>query len=207
MTLAEKHFRAVAPAYMARFISDFRDDGLWELDAFAVFGNLAHESKGLTDDQEDKPLAGKGGRNWAQWTGPRRRAFEAYCKRTGKDPDSDEAAYAYLFLELKGVEGTERGAVRKLKAATTLDDKVVAFEQGYLRAHKDYKHYDSRKRWARIAQDAFRAAALPAQPIPQPQEPPPAPEPAPTPSPAYSGIWGLAAACLTFLLNLLPKGR
>ena len=63
----------------------------------AILGNLGHESAGLTILQEIKPtVAGsKGGYGWAQWTGPRRRAYEAYCARIGKNPASDEANYAY----------------------------------------------------------------------------------------------------------------
>src|SRR5687768_14571658 len=97
---AEAHFRAVAPKYMRLLLQDFPMLGVE--DAAAVFGNAGHESKGLTDDQEDKPVVkgSRGGANWMQWTGPRRRALEAYCARNSLDPDSDEAAYKWLFLEL-----------------------------------------------------------------------------------------------------------
>lgn len=166
---AEAHFRATAPAYMRRLVADFPMLDLQ--DAAAIFGNLGHESLGFTKLQEMKPTVkgSKGGWGWAQWTGPRRRAFEAYCVRTGKDPASDEANYAYLFLELKGIEGKESAAITKVAAAVGLEAKVKAFEQAYLRA--GVKHYESRLEWARIAVDALRAT-----------EPPPKPQPRPIPS-------------------------
>ena len=169
----EAHFRATAPKYMRRLVADFPQLDLQ--DAAAIFGNLGHESLGFTKLQEMKPtVAGsKGGWGWAQWTGPRRRAFEAYCARTGKDPASDEANYAYLFLELKGIEGTESGAVGKVSTAVGLEDKVIAFEKAFLRA--GVKHYDKRLEWARIAVDALRKEEEAAAPIPVPR-----PKPSPT---------------------------
>lgn len=169
-TAAEAHFRAVAPIYMRLLLADFPQLG--PEDAAAVFGNAGHESKGLTDDQEDAPVVkgSRGGRNWMQWTGPRRVALEAYCKRNKLDPDSDIAAYKWLFLELKG---SEKKAIPALLKATTLEDKVVAFEKAYLRA--GVKHYPSRQKWAQIALDALgksdtkSEAVAPAAPAPRTQ--------------------------------------
>jgi hypothetical protein len=165
MSSAVPHFREVAPKYMAMFLADF--PRLNKLDAAAVFGNFGHESKGLTDDQEDAPTVkgSRGGRNWAQWTGPRRRALESYCKRNGLDPDSDIAAYKFLWVEL---HGDEKKAIDALRAAVTLEQKVVAFEKAYLRA--GIKHYPERQRWARIALEAYEAAdwkAIEAEPVPE----------------------------------------
>lgn len=154
-TDAEKVFMARAPKYMARLMSDFPLD----LDSTsAVFGNLGHESLGFTKLQEMKPTVkgSRGGWGWAQWTGPRRRAFEAYCKRTGKDPAADETNYAYLFLEMRGIEGTEKGVVEKVNNAKTLEDKVKAFELAFLRA--GVKHYPQRIHWAKLARDAYLAS-------------------------------------------------
>jgi hypothetical protein len=161
----EAHFRAVAPKYMRLLMADF---GLSSWDAAAVFGNAGHESKGLTDDQEDKPVVpgSRGGRNWMQWTGPRRRELEDYCKRNKLDPDSDEAAYKFLFVELKGPENK---AIRALKKATTLKEKVIAFEVAFLRA--GVKHYESRLDWAEIALDALGEAPVPAPAPTTPPEP------------------------------------
>ena len=85
----EKHFRAVAPGFMRRLLGDFPQLG--ELDAAAVFGNGGGESKGLTDDQEDKPTVpgSRGGRNWMQWTGVRREQFEAFSFQAGVNKPED----------------------------------------------------------------------------------------------------------------------
>lgn len=145
-------FVSKAPTYMGLLMKDF---GFDKLDAAAVMGNLGHESNGLTAFQEVSPIGGgRGGFGWAQWTGARRDAFEAYCKRNGKNPKSDDANYGWLFVELKGPES---GAVPKTKSAVGLEAKVKAFEQSFERAHKDYKHYDSRVKWAQRALAAYEA--------------------------------------------------
>lgn len=162
----EQNFRNLAPRIMAQLIRDF---AIAPLDAAAIVGNAGHESLGLTAFQEFKPTVpgSRGGWGWMQWTGPRRRAFEAYCARTGKDPASYEANYAWLFLELKGIEGTEGTAIRKTVAAKTLEDKVIAFEKAFLRA--GVKHYDKRLKWANIALDEWRKqGSTTGVPIPNP---------------------------------------
>ena len=172
---AEAHFRAIAPVYMRKLLADF--PALDPQGAAAIFGNLGHESHGFTKLQEMKPTVkgSRGGWGWAQWTGPRRKAFEAYCSRNGKDPASDEANYAYLFVELKGIEGSEAGAIARVNAASGLEAKVQAFEKAFLRA--GVKHYDSRLQWARVAVDAFREAdeAKPTGPVILPTTPKPPP--------------------------------
>ena len=170
-------------------MSDF---GLSKLDAAAVFGNAGHESKGLTDDQEDKPVVkgSRGGANWMQWTGPRRRELEAYCKRNKLDPDSDEAAYRFMFVELKG---SEQRAIPVIKAAKTLKAKVIAFETAYLRA--GVKHYDSRLKWAERALEAFDAAGDDGWTTDMnPREEPPS-------------LWASIIAFIKLLLSLLPKRK
>lgn len=166
---AEQNFRSKAPKYMSRLIADFQ---IMPEDAAAIMGNLGHESAGLTILQEIKPVVpgSKGGYGWAQWTGPRRRAFEAYCARTGKDPASDEANYAYLFLELKGIEGSVGGTIARLKKAVGLDAKVVEFEKAFLRA--GVKHYESRKQWARVALDAWQKSTSGGMQVPPKTEVP-----------------------------------
>lgn len=163
----EAHFRATAPRYMKRLAVAFPE--LDDLDLCAIFGNAGHESLGLTDDQEDKPVVkgSRGGANWMQWTGPRRRALEAFAARQGLDPMGDEAAYQFLVTELRG---SEHGAIAKVKEARGLKAKVIAFEKAYLRA--GVKHYDKRLEWAEIAANAYRKAG----------DPPPAAAPATTPA-------------------------
>ena len=155
MTAAEQHFRKVAPPYMRKLMEDFP---VGEKGAAAVFGNAGHESAGFTKLQEINPTVpgSAGGWGWFQWTGPRRRAFEAYCKRHGYDKASHEANYKWLFLELKG---PERGAIPRMMAAgDNLASMTKAFELAFERA--GVKHYPSRYKWAEIALDAFRVGGV-----------------------------------------------
>jgi len=197
----EAHFRAVAPLHMRQLLKDFPELG--DLDAAAIFGNAGHESKGLTDDQEDKPTVkgSRGGLNWMQWTGPRRRAMEAYCQRNGLDPTSDGAAYKWLFLELKG---DEKNALPAIKRAKTLRGKVEAFEKAFLRA--GVKHYPSRMRWAEIALDEFtKPAVRPPEPV-KPVVPPAPASPSPTPPPAKQRQ-SLLGMLIDLILKLFTKGQ
>jgi hypothetical protein len=199
----QAHFKAVAPKWMHKLLLDF--PMLDVTDAAAVFGNLGHESKGLTDDQEDKPVVkgSRGGLNWGQWTGPRRRAFEAYCNRNNLDANSDEAAYAWLFLELKG---EEKKAIPALVKAQTLKDKVIAFEKAFLRA--GVKHYPSRTAWAELW--AYTAAYSGDRPEPEqvpgkgeiPAVPPAAPA-QPTKQGAPGWVPGLVILALSALVGLV----
>ncbi len=148
----ETHFRAVAPVYMRQLLLDV--PALGELDAAAIFGNAGHESRGMTDDQEDNPTVkgSRGGLNWMQWTGPRRRQIEAFAKEKKLEADGDKAAYLFLVHELRT---TEKAALPAIMRAKTLKGKVEAFEKAFLRA--GVKHYASRLTWAERALDAYRA--------------------------------------------------
>lgn len=171
-------FREKAPAIMRLLMQDF---AFGVDDAAAVLGNLGHESGGFRFLQELKPLVpgSAGGYGWAQWTGPRRRAFEAYCTRNKLDPASDKANYGFLFVELTG---SEQRAVAATKAATGLRNKVVAFEAAFERA--GIKHYDSRMVWAQKALEAYRAA-----PVPKPQQPDAPTVSPPSGAPSRKGFW------------------
>lgn len=156
-------FREKAPGIMRLLMADFALD---EESAAAILGNLGHESAGFTAMQEINPVGGgRGGFGWPQWTGPRRRAFEAYCARNNLDPTSDKANYGWLWNELKG---SEKGAIIAVRNATGLRAKVEAFEQHYERA--GVKHYDRRMEWAEKALAAYREASGP------PSDPPPVSE-------------------------------
>lgn len=155
-------FTDKAPGIMRDLMRDFDLD----LDsAAAILGNLGHESGGFKFLQEKKPLVpgSRGGYGWAQWTGPRRVAFEAYCKRNKLDPASDKANYGFLFVELTG---SEKAAIPAVKAAKGLYNKVVAFEAKFERA--GVKHYPSRLNYAQQALKAFGSsvpAPVPSNPV------------------------------------------
>lgn len=177
-------FKAKVPGLMRQFMKDF---GCTKEDAAAVFGNAGHESGGFQHMQEISPTVqgSRGGFGWFQWTGPRRRAFEAYCARNDLIPTGDKANYGFLWTEL---HGDEQAAIPKLKAAKTLKDKVIAFELGYERA--GIKHYDSRIIWANTALGAYEAveSAVPPPPDIHPPFKQPSPPTPPTPPKARSWV-------------------
>jgi hypothetical protein len=186
---AEAVFRAKAPGIMAKLLSDFP---ITPLDAAAILGNLGHECVGFTKLQEMKPTVpgSRGGYGWAQWTGPRRRAFEAWCSKHDKDPASDEANYAWLFLELKGIEGTEGAAIGKTLKAADLDAKVEAFEKAFLRAGGNCGR---RELWTPTTRQTARQATIlqqsPSPPLPSPQPSPPRATDHPSASSSPSSSW------------------
>lgn len=151
-------FETDAPWAMNKLIADF---GFSVEDAAAIMGNAGHESNGFKTLQEIKPVVpgSAGGYGWFQWTGPRRRLFEAYCSRNSLDKNSREANYAFLFVELTG---SEKGAVAKTKAAVGLQAKTKAFEMAFERA--GVKHYPSRYQWAEKALKAYNASTVPVEP-------------------------------------------
>lgn len=108
-----------------------RDFGLTAEECAAVFGNLGHESGGFAVLQEQGKRHGSGGWGWAQWTGPRRRAFDAFALSHRLSATSDEANYEYLCFELRGLE---RAAIPAMKRAVGLEGKVRAFERQFERA-------------------------------------------------------------------------
>ena len=144
-------FETKAPAIMILLMKDFDLD---DQQAAAILGNLGHESGGFKFLQEKKPLVpgSKGGYGWAQWTGPRRRSYEAYCKKNSLDPTSDKANYGFLFVELKG---SEKASISALKAAEGFRNQVIAFEKKFERA--GVKHYNNRVQWAEKALKAYKA--------------------------------------------------
>ena len=160
-------FERVAPWAMDKLMADF---GFSLLGAAAIMGNAGHESGGLEKLQEINPTVkgSRGGYGWFQWTGPRRREYEAYCERNGFDPASDIANYKFLFVELKS---TEKKAIAAVKNARTLDEKTVAFEKAFERA--GIKHYPSRKQWALKALHAWEAHHEAGGKIEDPKEPEP----------------------------------
>lgn len=157
-------FNIIIRKYVPRFMADFK---LHPLDAFAVFGNLAHECNGFQTLQETKPVvAGSdGGYGWAMWTGKRRRAYMAWCKKNGMRPADDEANYRYMLVELH-MDGAPLRATIK---ARTLREKVIAFELAYERAGT--KHYDSRVAWANKVEKAYYEAFPPKKPVATPLPP------------------------------------
>lgn len=135
--------------------------------AAAILGNLGHESAGFTLMQEVNPVnGGRGGHGWAQWTGPRRRAFEAYCAAHNLEEYFDEANLGFLIEELKT---THRSAIKDIDKCTDLMAAVQFFEQRFERADPRFKHYDRRLSWAELALSAYEKEFNPPTPVLKPE--------------------------------------
>lgn len=113
------------------------DLGLADYQAAGLVGNLGFESVGFRTLQEMSPMvAGSaGGFGWAQWTGPRRRTFNAWCVSKHLPVASDEANYGYLLAELRGeIKGQDfRNTVTALKRCSTIEAAVFSVGQTYER--------------------------------------------------------------------------
>ncbi len=131
------------PALMKEF-------GLTAEEAAAVLGNLGHESGGFVHMQELGKRAGTGGLGVAQWTGVRRKAFEAWCRSHGVSTSSDQGNLGYLIFELHGIE---RQAIVSLRRASGLEGKVRAFERAFERA--GIPAIPHRVVWAKLALQAL----------------------------------------------------
>ncbi len=142
--MAGQSFDQKAPGIMKNLMSDF---GLTKAQAAGVVANLGHESAGFTAYQEGKPLGGgRGGAGWAQWTGPRRRAFEAWAARNNLDPRSDAANYGFLKHELTT---THSRALANLRQTGNAQDATRVFERDFEAA--GVKHMDRRYAYANRA--------------------------------------------------------
>lgn len=125
--LTSGSFQARASIVMARLMKDL---DLTREQAAGIVGNLGYES-GLEAIQEIKPVGGRGGFGWAQWTGPRRTAFEAWAKQHGLSVTDPEANYGFLIEELRGPEAA---ALAALRATSTIEQATQVFEERFERA-------------------------------------------------------------------------
>lgn len=110
--------------------------GLTDFQAAGIVGNFDHETGGFNYLQEIKPVVpgSKGGRGFAMWTGPRRKAFESWSKENNLNPDSYEASFGFFVHE---VQNTSEGRfMKKLQETETAEEAARIFSQGYLRPGK-----------------------------------------------------------------------
>ncbi len=117
-------FSGKAPAIMRGLMDRY---GLSQEQAAGIVGNLGHESAEFTAYHEGRKAPSEGGVGWAQWTGPRRRAFEAWTKAHGLNPTSDEASWRYLT---EGDPQTTR-AIAAVKRTSNRHDAVKAFHDSF----------------------------------------------------------------------------
>jgi hypothetical protein len=195
-------FENLAPRIIGDLILDL---GLTAEQAAGIVGNLAAES-GLLAIQERRPIRGRGGFGYAQWTGPRRVAFEKWAKQWGYDPTSYAANYGYILYELKNSYAYVLDRLRLTKTA-----KAAAETFGYhFEKFAGFKqiagnpNYAARIRFAERALDLYRNR--PKQPEPAPV-PAPVPVPLPDPKPAVETkrAQGLLIAAIGLVGGALAK--
>ncbi|MBE0436739.1 MAG: hypothetical protein IBX56_13140, partial [Methylomicrobium sp.] len=131
----------------SRLMNDLmRDQGLTKEQAAGVVGNLMHESAGFKKMQEVNPRGGRGGYGYAQWTGSRRKQFEAWAAQKGLSVDSYEANYGFLNHELMG---SENRSLRALKKTSSVAESTRVFHDTFERS--GIPRMDSRIRNAHAA--------------------------------------------------------
>src|ERR1700687_3385896 len=97
--------------------------------AAGVVGNCGFESGGFKSLQEIGVSSyERGGYGWSQWTGPRRTAFEGWCRKQSLQPSSDEANYGYLCAEMRGAYAY---CVTALRREITIERCVFVWGREY----------------------------------------------------------------------------
>ncbi|MBS3648869.1 tape measure protein [Pseudaminobacter sp. 19-2017] len=126
---SEASYQQISNQLMDRLKQDFN---LTDNQAGGIVANLAHESVGFRKLQEMKPLVpgSRGGYGIAQWTGPRRREYEAFAAQGGWTTDSPEAQYQFLKHELMGKESR---SLSHLRQQSGLGESVVSFQDKFER--------------------------------------------------------------------------
>lgn len=187
-------FNRWAPWFINKLMEDFNIN---LLSSVAIVGNAGHESGGFKSLQEKKPLipGSRGGYGIMQWTGPRRREYEAYCSRNDLNPADMETNYKFLFVELSGPEGR---VLKKLQSVETLEEKVKVFSDVFLRP--GIPHMDSRQVWAKRALSAWEKSQD-GKSIPETPEAPVDPVSVPK-----KGIWDLILEIIKLIVEALNVG-
>ncbi|NYT33925.1 phage tail tip lysozyme [Rhizobium sp. WYCCWR 11128] len=182
-----KEWETIGPRLVGDLSKDFQ---LSPEQAVGVVGPLGQESAGFGTLQEVNPLipGSRGGFGYAQWTGPRRKQFEAWSQQNGLDPTSYEANYGFLKHELMNTpEGAVLDELRKAPDAMTAGR---VFTDKFLRP--GIPNYDSRDAWTKRAMAFANSQAqapggnpVAGMPTASPIQPPPVNPPAPPPTPGY----------------------
>ncbi|WP_050577647.1 phage tail tip lysozyme [Sinorhizobium arboris] len=143
-------FDRKAAGIIEELMADF---AMTDFQACGVLGNVGHECDGFRHFQEIGVPAPNGGWGWCQWTGPRRRAFEAWASERKFAFDSDEANYGFLAHELNS---SEKNALVSLKKAGSLEEATKIFMESFERP--GVPHLSNRLIWAKRAMKAYRGA-------------------------------------------------
>ncbi len=140
--------------YSPRLEADLK---ISHINSCGIFGNIGAETGGFKFLQEIKPVVkgSRGGLGWLQWTGPRRRRYEAWCMKNSFNTLDDESNYKYLVYESLN---DEYHSIEQIRKTNTLEASTETFMKSNLRPGAP--HLDSRINWAHIAFDATKAASV-----------------------------------------------
>ncbi len=183
-------FNQLAPSWMRRLQSDL---GLTAAQAAGIMGNLGFESGGFEELRELGQPEGQGGYGAAQWTGPRRVQFLAWCDTHNLGWTSDEANYGFLLNEL---HSTQASSLAYLKQTTAVESATFTF--GYWFEAPGGTRPGHLPGYAERLDYAKRALALAAAPAPTPT-------PSPTPAPAAITRFDRIKA-IQVILGVRPDG-
>ena len=119
--------------------------GLPQHIAIGIAANMKAESGFNPGINEQKPLVAgsRGGYGLNQWTGPRRRAYEAYAAEQGNGLADLGTQLDYTLWEL---QNTERGAWNALAGADNASEAARIYSDKFLRP--GIPHMDARLRYA-----------------------------------------------------------
>ena len=123
--------------------------GLEDFQAAAIVGNLDQETGGFKFMQELNPKVkgSKGGYGFAQWTGPRRKAFEAWSSQNNLDVNSYDANFGFLVHEIQNNDYFIK-VMEKLSKTKNIDEATEVFSKGYLKP--GIPKMDQRKKKSRL---------------------------------------------------------
>ena len=126
MTATLDQYKTKSVWLIGKLIADFQ---LKDFQAAGICGNGYQESMLQAVLEDDgivtSPTRGIG---WFQWTGPRHRAFVAYCAGANLEWHTDDAQYGFLKHEL---ETNYAYVLGHLRPTTTLADATQIFERYY----------------------------------------------------------------------------
>jgi Phage tail lysozyme len=126
-----------------RLFQEFVERGFTPAQAWGAVANLQAESGLDPGINEINPVVegSRGGFGLNQWTGPRRRAFEAYMAERGLPLDDVEGQMDFTFHEFGT---TEQAAYDKIRAAETPEEAAYAYSKAFLRPGHDNTDYRMR---------------------------------------------------------------
>jgi len=142
VSLPTQEYERIDPnTITSKLFNDLKADfGLNDVQAAALVGNLVVETGNFRSLQEKDPTVkgSRGGYGIAQWTGPRRVAYESWAEQNSLPLDSYEANYGFLKEELTnrqsgGIESIGINTISRLKEIDTLDDASFLVQDYFLR--------------------------------------------------------------------------